>query len=199
MKTRTFYVPGERREVHLLGDMQLVFLTKVKPEEGVGVPVQKILVRNDPKRTAAVWGERSTRRWQIELFFQGIEQHTRPARVAVSLFPQGGSVGAGVPDRVRVLGMVSGAAVGAARWERRRASLVAVAAELRLTCGRASGRRSARPDAAVSLVRYENGSEEAAQMPARSATAGMQDRWGTPTEASGLTRERATSETAHAA
>ncbi|HEV3262432.1 MAG TPA: hypothetical protein VG013_36610, partial [Gemmataceae bacterium] len=42
--------------------------TKVKPEPGVAVAVQKILVTNDLKRTAAAVGELYSLRWQIEMF-----------------------------------------------------------------------------------------------------------------------------------
>lgn len=73
VKTRTFYVHRERREVHSLGDVQLVFSTKVKPQEGVAVEVQKILVTNDQKRTAAAVVELYSLRWQIELFFKELK------------------------------------------------------------------------------------------------------------------------------
>ena len=58
VKTRTYYVHQERRAVHSLGDVQLVFSTTMKPELGVAVTVQKILVSNDQKRSAAVLVER---------------------------------------------------------------------------------------------------------------------------------------------
>jgi hypothetical protein len=73
VKTRTFYVHRERRQVHSLGDVQLVFSTKVKPELGGAVEVQKILVTNDLKRTAAAVVERYALRWQIELFFKELK------------------------------------------------------------------------------------------------------------------------------
>jgi hypothetical protein len=73
VKTRTFYVHRERRAVHSLGDVQLVFSTKVKPELGVAVDVQKILVTNDLKRTAAAVVELYSLRWQIELFFKELK------------------------------------------------------------------------------------------------------------------------------
>jgi hypothetical protein len=73
VKTRTFYVHRERRKVHSLGDVQLVFSTKVKPEVGGTVEVQKILVTNDLKRTAAVLVELYALRWQIELFFKELK------------------------------------------------------------------------------------------------------------------------------
>jgi Transposase DDE domain len=67
VKTRTFYVHRERRQVHSLGDVQLVFSTKVKPKHGVSVEVQKILVTNDLKRTAAAVVTLYALRWQIEI------------------------------------------------------------------------------------------------------------------------------------
>jgi hypothetical protein len=73
VKTRTFYVHRERREVHSVGQVQLVFSTKVKPEQGVSVEVQKILMTNDLKRTAAAVVELYTLRWQIELFFKELK------------------------------------------------------------------------------------------------------------------------------
>jgi hypothetical protein len=73
VKTRTFYVHRERRVVHSLGEVQLVFSTKVKPNEGVAVEVQKILVSNDLKRSAAALVELYSLRWQIELFFKELK------------------------------------------------------------------------------------------------------------------------------
>ena len=73
MITRTFYVHRERREVHSVGDVQLVFSTKVKPAQGVAVEVQKILMTNDLKRTAAAVVELYALRWQIELFFKELK------------------------------------------------------------------------------------------------------------------------------
>jgi hypothetical protein len=66
VKTRTFYVHRERRAVHKVGEVQLVFSTKVKPQQGVAVAVQKILMTNDRKRSAAVVVELYSLRWQIE-------------------------------------------------------------------------------------------------------------------------------------
>ncbi len=73
VKTRTFHVHSERRQVHSVGDVQLVFSTKVKPEQGVAVEVQKILITNDRKRTAAAVVELYALRWQIELFFKELK------------------------------------------------------------------------------------------------------------------------------
>jgi hypothetical protein len=73
VKTRTFYVHRERRKVHSVGDVQLVLSTKVKPQKGVAVEVQKILMSNDRQRTAAAIVELYTLRWQIELFFKELK------------------------------------------------------------------------------------------------------------------------------
>lgn len=73
VKTRTFYVHRERRQVHSLGDVQLVFSTKVKPQPGGAVAVQKILVTNDRQRSAAALVALYALRWQIELFFKELK------------------------------------------------------------------------------------------------------------------------------
>lgn len=73
VKTRTFYVHRERRAVHNVGDVQLVFSTKVKPQQGVAVEVQKILMTNDRQRSAAAVVELYSLRWQIELFFKELK------------------------------------------------------------------------------------------------------------------------------
>jgi len=73
VKTRTFYVHRERRVVHNVGEVQLVFSTKVKPQQGVAVEVQKILMTNDRRRSAAAVVELYTLRWQIELFFKELK------------------------------------------------------------------------------------------------------------------------------
>ena len=73
VKTPTFSVHRERRGLHSLGEVQRVFSTTVQADEGVGVTVQKIRVRNDHKRTVADWVERSTLRWQRELFVKELK------------------------------------------------------------------------------------------------------------------------------
>jgi hypothetical protein len=73
VKTRTLYVHRERREVHSVGEVQLVFSTKEKPKRGQAVEVQKILMTNDRQRSAAEVVELYTLRWQIELFFKELK------------------------------------------------------------------------------------------------------------------------------
>jgi Transposase DDE domain len=73
VKTRTLYVHRERREVHSVGEVQLVFSTKERPKRGQAVQVQKILMTNDRKRSAAEVVELYTLRWQIELFFKELK------------------------------------------------------------------------------------------------------------------------------
>src|SRR5207302_131921 len=124
--------------------------------------------------------------------FQGIEKHARTAPISLPLFPQSGSVGAGVPDRLRVSGMVPGAAVAAPRPGRRRPAMVAMATKPRLVRGSASGRRRSRRNAAVPLVGHENGPEEAPEAPARSATARMPEGPGKSKGARGVNLKGAT-------
>jgi hypothetical protein len=52
-KARTFRVRSERRAVHPVGDVLLVFSTKEQPQPGRVVDVQKILMSNAADRTAA--------------------------------------------------------------------------------------------------------------------------------------------------
>jgi hypothetical protein len=73
VKPRTFYVHKERRNVHSVGDVQLVFSTKEKPQTGKPVVVQKILMSNDRQRSAAALVELYDLRWQIELFFKELK------------------------------------------------------------------------------------------------------------------------------
>jgi hypothetical protein len=72
-KARTFYVHQERRAVHSVGDVHLVFSSKVKPKPGEPVCVQKILMTNDPRRQAAAVVALYDLRWQIELFFKELK------------------------------------------------------------------------------------------------------------------------------
>jgi hypothetical protein len=71
-KTRTFYVHEEKRAVHSVGEVRLVFSTKKKPEKGKKPPVQKILMTNSRRPLAAVV-ELYDLRWQIELFFKELK------------------------------------------------------------------------------------------------------------------------------
>lgn len=72
-KPRTFYVHQERRVVHSLGMVQLVFSTKELPKAGQAVSVQKILVSNGLKLRASELVELYDLRWQIELFFKELK------------------------------------------------------------------------------------------------------------------------------
>lgn len=73
VKPRTFYVHRERRAVHHVGDVQLVFSTSLKPQAGQAVAVQKVLMTNDRRRSAAAVVELYSLRWQIELFFKELK------------------------------------------------------------------------------------------------------------------------------
>jgi Transposase DDE domain len=73
VKTRTFYVHRERRAVHSVGEVQLIFSTKEKPKMGKRLAVQKILMTNDRRRSAAAVVELYDLRWQIELFFKELK------------------------------------------------------------------------------------------------------------------------------
>jgi hypothetical protein len=73
VKSRTFYVHKERRELHSIGEMQLVFSTTIEPKAGKPVVVQKILMTNDLSLSAAMIVELYDLRWQIELFFKELK------------------------------------------------------------------------------------------------------------------------------
>jgi hypothetical protein len=72
-KTRTWYVHEERRRVHSVGEVRLVFSTNEQPKRGQRVPVAKILMTNDCTRSLAEVVELYTLRWQIELFFKELK------------------------------------------------------------------------------------------------------------------------------
>jgi len=69
-KARTFHVHAERRAVHHVGDVLLVFSTKEQPQPGRPVTVQKVLMTDDLSLSAAQVVERYDLRWQVELFFK---------------------------------------------------------------------------------------------------------------------------------
>lgn len=73
VKPRTFYVHQERRAVHSVGEVLLVFSTRKLPMKGQRVEVQKILMTNDLSLTAAEIVELYDLRWQIELFFKELK------------------------------------------------------------------------------------------------------------------------------
>jgi len=162
VKTRTFHAHSERRQVHSLGDVRLVFSTKVKPEPGVAVEVQKVLVTNDRKRTAAAVVELYALRWQIELFFKELKSTLGLHRYRFRRFRK---VEAWV--RACLVAFVYLEWHRARQWRRRDLS----AGDRRrwqwqrsygLCYGGASGRRGEGPDAPVPLVGHEDGAKEAA-------------------------------------
>ena len=72
-KARTFWVHPERRAVHNVGDVLLVFSTKEQPQAGRAVAVQKVLMTNDVTSTAAAVVALYDVRWQVELFFKELK------------------------------------------------------------------------------------------------------------------------------
>jgi len=72
-KTRTYYVHGERRRVHSVGEVRIVFSSTEQPKRDQPVQVAKILLTNDCKRSVAEAVELYTLRWQIELFFKELK------------------------------------------------------------------------------------------------------------------------------
>lgn len=72
-KARTYYVHTERQTVHNVGDVQLVFSTKERPQAGEPVKVQKVLMTNAVAWTAAQVVQWYDLRWQIELFFKELK------------------------------------------------------------------------------------------------------------------------------
>jgi hypothetical protein len=72
-KARTFWVHPERRAVHNVGDVLLVFSTQEQPQSGQVVRAQKILISNGVGLTAAEVVALYALRWQIELFFKELK------------------------------------------------------------------------------------------------------------------------------
>lgn len=72
-KSHTFWVHPERRAVHHVGDVLLVFSTKEPPRSGQAVGVQKILMTNGVGLTAAEVVALYALRWQIEVFFKELK------------------------------------------------------------------------------------------------------------------------------
>ena len=72
-KARTFWVHPERRAVHNVGDVLLVFSTKEQPQSGQAVRVQKVLLTNGVGLGAAEVVALYDLRWQIELFFKELK------------------------------------------------------------------------------------------------------------------------------
>ncbi|MCI0356514.1 MAG: transposase, partial [Acidobacteria bacterium] len=73
VKPRTYYVHQQRQVVHSVGEVQLVFSTRDKPQRHQPVAVQKILMTNDLSWTARQIVEIYGLRWQIELYFKEIK------------------------------------------------------------------------------------------------------------------------------
>lgn len=72
-KARTYWVHPERRAVHNVGEVLLVFSTKEQPQSGQVVTAQKILISNGVGLTAAEVVTLYDLRWQIELFFKELK------------------------------------------------------------------------------------------------------------------------------
>jgi hypothetical protein len=72
-KSRTFWVHAEKRDVHNVGNVLLVFSTKEEPQSGQKVRVQKVLMTDQVDWSAAQVVTAYTVRWQIELFFKELK------------------------------------------------------------------------------------------------------------------------------
>jgi hypothetical protein len=73
VKPRTYYVHQERREVHSVGAVRLVFSTRKSPRETGKVDVEKILMTGNLKLSTRTIVELYYLRWQIELFFKELK------------------------------------------------------------------------------------------------------------------------------
>jgi hypothetical protein len=73
VKARIYYAYSEKRDVHSVGKVRLVFSTGEKPQVGRKPAVQKILMTNDLNMTTAAVIELYQLRWQIELFFKELK------------------------------------------------------------------------------------------------------------------------------
>lgn len=72
-KPRVYYAHAERRAVHNVGDVLLVFSTKEQPQAGRPVLVQKVLMTNAVDLGAAEVVATYALRWQVELFFKELK------------------------------------------------------------------------------------------------------------------------------
>lgn len=74
---RTFYVHEERRAVHSIGEVRILFSTKQHPQAGKPLKRDetKILLCNDQHLSVAEIVELYLLRWQIELFFKELKSH----------------------------------------------------------------------------------------------------------------------------
>lgn len=72
-KPRTYIVHQEKREVHSVGAVRLVFSTMNKDLPAATPDDVKILMTNDPRRSVRDVVELYSLRWQIELFFKELK------------------------------------------------------------------------------------------------------------------------------
>lgn len=72
-KVRTFYVHQERRQVHSIGDVQIVFSTMIQDLKTATPDNVKILLTNDLRLSARKVIELYSLRWQVELFFKELK------------------------------------------------------------------------------------------------------------------------------
>jgi len=72
-KPRTFYVHQEKRKVHSIGEVRLVFSTMKKDLQTATPDDVKILMTNDPRLSVRDVIELYLLRWQIELFFKELK------------------------------------------------------------------------------------------------------------------------------
>jgi hypothetical protein len=72
-KVRTYYAHQERRQVHSIGAVQLVFSTTKKDLETATPDDVKILMTNDLGLSVRDVIERYSLRWQVELFFKELK------------------------------------------------------------------------------------------------------------------------------
>jgi hypothetical protein len=72
-KTRTFYVHQERRQVHSVGEVRLVFSTTEQNLKTATPDDMKILMTNDQRLSLRDVIELYSLRWQIELFFKELK------------------------------------------------------------------------------------------------------------------------------
>jgi hypothetical protein len=72
-KPRAYYAHQERRRVHSVGEVRLVFSTMEKELKTATPDDVKILMTNDPRLSVREVIELYSLRWQIELFFKELK------------------------------------------------------------------------------------------------------------------------------
>ena len=145
-KPRTYYVHQERRQVHSVGEVRLVFSTTEKNLKTATPDDVKILMTNDQRLSLRDVIELYSLRWQIELFFKELKSTLGFHQYQFQKFESGGRLGGSGAHAFMYLEWYRAKQISRRDLSRRGERLVGASADVRPVPSSPFGKRAKRTE-----------------------------------------------------